>query len=128
MAQANPNEQGGTLERLTFRTIALFVGLIGTVIAFIINLLYSLFHVIGRASGITNNASHFWWGLLVVIVALIGSCLAPIWAIGAAILLLASGIAFFWIVGWWAIIASIFLLVAALLTFSNRRVRVPGMA
>ncbi|HLV97836.1 MAG TPA: hypothetical protein VKT82_04080 [Ktedonobacterales bacterium] len=128
MAQANPNQQGGTLERFTFRTIALIVGLVGTVIAFIINILYSLAHVLGRVTGITNDASHFWWGILVVIVALIGSFLAPIWAIGAAILLLASGIAFFWIVGWWAIIASVFLFVAALLTFSNRRVRVPGMA
>ncbi len=128
MAQANPNQQGGTLERFTFRTIALIVGLVGTVIAFIINILYSLVHVIGRVSGITNDNSHFWWGILVVIAALIGSFLAPVFAIGAAILLLASGIAFFWIVGWWAIIASVFLFVAAILTFSNRRVRVPGMA
>jgi hypothetical protein len=128
MAQANPNQEGGTLERFTFRTIALIVGIIGTVLAFIINVLYSLFHVLGRVSGITNDPSHFWWGLLVVLLALVGSCLAPIFAIGAAILLLGTGIAFFFIVGWWAIIASPFLIVAAILCFSNRRVRVPGAA
>lgn len=127
MAQAQPNE-GSTLERLTFRTIALIVGLIGTVLAFIVNLLYSLFHVLGRVSGISNDPSHFWWGLLVVLLALIGSFLAPVFAIGAAILLLGTGIAFFFIVGWWAVIASPFLIVAAILTFSNRRVRVPGTA
>ena len=129
MAQANQptNQPGGGLERFTFRTIALIIGLVGTVLAFIINLLYSLFHVLGRVSGITNDPSHFWWGLLVVILALIGSFLAPVFPWGAAVLLLGTGIAFFFIVGWWAIIASVFLIVAAILTLSNRRVRVPGV-
>ena len=124
---AQPHREG-CLERFTFRTIALFVGLLGTVLALLINILYSLAHVLGRVSGITNDPSHFWWGILVVIVALIGSCLAPVFAIGAAVLLLASGIAFFFIVGWWAIIASIFLFIAAVLTFSNRRMGATGVA
>ncbi len=126
MTQAN--EGRGTVARFTFRTIALIVGLIGTVLAFIIDILYSLVHVLGRVTGITADQSHFFWGLLVVLVALAGSLLAPIFAWLAAVLLLAAGIAFFFIVGWWAIIASVFLFVAAILTFSNRRVNVPGVA
>ncbi len=121
-------QRGGFLERFTFRALAAIVGLLGTVLALLINILYSLSHVLGRASGITSNPSHFWWGIVVVIVAFIGSCLAPVFAIGAAILLLATGIAFFFVVGWWAVIASIFLFLAALLCFSNRRARMPGAA
>lgn len=126
MAQEQAREPGHALGRFTFRTIAMIVGLIGTVLAFIIDILYSLAHVLGRVAGFTNDTSHFFWGLLVVLGALAGSLLAPIFAIGAAVLLLAAGIGFFFVVGWWAVIASVFLFVAALLTFSNRRVRVPG--
>jgi hypothetical protein len=126
MAQEQASETGHTLERFTFRTIAMIVGLIGTVLALIIDILYSLAHVLGRITGFTNDTSHFFWGLLVVLGALAGSLLAPIFAIGAAVLLLAAGIGFFFVVGWWAIIASVFLFVAAGLTFSNRRVRMPG--
>jgi hypothetical protein len=127
MAQARESGGGG-LERLTFRTIALIIGLVGTVLAFIVNLLYSLFHTLARVTGISNDVSHFWWGLLVVLLALVGSLLAPVVPLAAAVLLLGTGIAFFFIVGWWAVIASPFLIVAAILTFSNRKVRVPGTA
>ena len=126
MAQAN--ESRGGVGRFTLRTIALIIGIVGTVIAFIINILYSLAHVLGRVAGIAADPTHFWWGLLVVLLALVGSFLAPILPIVAAILLVGTGIAFFFIVGWWAVIASPFLFVAALMTFSNRRVRVPGTA
>jgi hypothetical protein len=34
----------------------------------------------------------------------------------------------FFVVGWWALIVSPFFLVAAALTFSNRRVDIPGTA
>jgi hypothetical protein len=126
MAQANEHEGG--LERFTFRTIALIIGFVGAVLAFIVNILYSLAHVLGRVSGITNDPSHFWWGLLVVIIGAVGAFLAPIVPLAAAVLLLGAGIAFFFIVGWWAVIATPFLIVAAILTFSNRKVRVPGTA
>ncbi|HEU5368610.1 MAG TPA: hypothetical protein VFU69_09105 [Ktedonobacterales bacterium] len=126
MAQAN--ESRGGVARFTLRTIALIIGIVGTVIAFIINILYSLAHVLGQVAGISNDPSHFWWGLLCVLLALVGSFLAPILPLVAAILLVGTGVWFFFIVGWWAVIASPFLFVAALLTFSNRKVRVPGTA
>ena len=126
MAQAQ--QRSGGLERFTFRTIALIVGLIGTVLAFIVDILYSLVHVLGRVAGFTNDTSHFFWGLLVVLVALGGSFLAPVVPILSAIMLLAAGIGFFFVVGWWAVIASPFLIVAAVLTFSNRPVKIPQTA
>ncbi|HEY7125489.1 MAG TPA: hypothetical protein VH540_16155 [Ktedonobacterales bacterium] len=126
MAQAN--EDTGKLGRFTMRTIAMIVGLIGTALALIIDILYSLVHVLGRVAGMSDDTTHFFYGLIVVLVALGGSFLTVISPIVASIMLLAAGIAFFFIVGWWAIIASVFLFVAALLTFSNRRVNIPGTA
>ncbi len=124
MAQA---DRGG-VARFTFRTAALVVGLVGTVLALIVVLLYTIFHVFGQVAGISNDTTHFWWGLVVVLLALSGSLLAPILPIVAAAMLAVAGIALFFIVGWWALIVSPFLLVAALMTFSNRRVNIPGVA
>ncbi len=125
MAQAR--ESKGGVARFTMRTIAMIVGLIGVVIALIVNILYSLIHVLGRVAGITNDSTHFFYGLLVVLVALCGSFLAPVLPILAEIMLVAAGIGFFFVVGWWAFLASPFLIVAAILTFSNRPVKIPSM-
>jgi hypothetical protein len=126
MAQAN--QSGGGLARFTLRTIAMIVGVIGAIIALVINILYSLVHVLGKAAGIANDPTHFFWGIFVILVATVGAFLAPILPIAAGLMLLGAGIAFFFIVGWWALFASPFLFVAALLTISNRRVRIPGTA
>ena len=126
MAQANENRGG--LARFTLRTIALIVGLIGAIIALVINILYSLVHVLGLVAGIANDSTHFFWGIFVILVAAVGSFLAPILPLAAGLMLLGAGIAFFFIVGWWALFASPFLFVAALLTISNRRVSIPGTA
>ena len=109
------------MARFAGRTIALVVGIIGTILALVVDILYSLAHVLGEVTGITRNTGHFFYGLLVVLGGLAGSLLAPISPLVAALLLAAAGIGFFFVVGWWAIFASIFLLVAALLTFGNRR-------
>ncbi len=55
------------------RILSLIIGLIGVVIAFFVNLFYSSFHVLGRVAGITNDQTHFFWGLLVVLIGLVGS-------------------------------------------------------
>ena len=49
------------------RVFALILGLVGVVIAFTINLLYSSLHVLGRVAGITDDQTHFFWGLFVSI-------------------------------------------------------------
>jgi hypothetical protein len=107
--------------RLTMRTFALIIGLIGVVIAFIINLLYSSLHVLGRVAGITSNQSHFFWGLVVIAVGLVGSLSVLFMPTVGVVLLLVAGIAFFFIAGWWALLASPFLLVAALLAYRHSR-------
>lgn len=105
------------------RILAMFVGILGVIIAFFINILYSMFHVLGRVAGITNDRSHFFWGLLVVLIGLVGSLLEPFSPIIGAVLLLVAAISFFFIVGWWAFLASPFMLVAAALAFKYSRRR-----
>lgn len=99
------------------RMLALITGLVGVVVAFIINIMYSFFHVLGRVSGITNDQSHFFWGLIVILIGLTGSIFALFIPTPAMVLLLISGIAFFFIAGWWALLASPFLLIAAYLAY-----------
>jgi hypothetical protein len=123
---AQTNEGRGGLARLSVRTIALIVGFIGSALALIVNLLYGLFHILGAIAGVPNDSAHFLWGLLIVLMGVAGSLMAPIFPIPAGLLLAVAGIAFFFVVGWWALIVSPFLLVAAALTLSNRRVDIPA--
>ncbi len=59
-----------------------------------------------------------------VLIALVGSVLAMFIPItGAAVLLLIAGIAFFFIAGWWALLASPFLFVGAVLAYNASRVK-----
>jgi len=105
------------------RIVALLIGLLGVVIAFVINILYSSFHVLGRVAGITNSQSHFFWGLFVILIGLVGSLCALFIPTVGVVLLVVAGIAFFFIAGWWALLASPLLLIAAFLAFKYSRVQ-----
>ncbi len=103
------------------RTLGMISGIFASVVAVIIDALYSFFHVLGRVSGITDDPSHFWWGLLVALIGFVGSLLSFGSPLVAAILMLIAGVAFFWIVGWWAIFASLFFFIGAALAFLDSR-------
>jgi hypothetical protein len=109
------------MKNLTIRTLALITGLFAVIVAFIINLLYSFLHVLGRVAGITNDSSHFFWGLLVILIGFVGSLLVMVFPTVGAVLLLVAGIAFFFIAGWWALLASPFMLIAAALAYRHGR-------
>ncbi|MFL5629567.1 MAG: hypothetical protein ACJ788_28675 [Ktedonobacteraceae bacterium] len=109
------------MKQLTVRTLALLSGLFGVIVAFVINLLYSSLHVLGRVTGITADQSHFFWGLFVILIGFVGSLLALFIPIVGAVLLAVAGIAFFFIAGWWALLASPFLLVGAYLAYKQSR-------
>jgi hypothetical protein len=103
------------------RMMAMAIGLVGSVIAFVIVALYSLVHLLIRVSGIPADRGHFFIGTGLSILAVIGSLfLVGSREIGAVILVLAT-IGFFFIIGWWAIIPAIFLLGAAGMAFMERR-------
>ncbi len=109
--------------QFTVRTLAMIIGLLGVVLAFIINLLYSSLHVLGRITGITSDQSHFFWGLIVILIGLVGSLFALFIPTVGVVLLVVAGIAFFFIAGWWALLASPFLLIAAVLAYKHSRVQ-----
>jgi hypothetical protein len=64
-------------------------------------------------------------GLVVVLIGISGSLMAPVFPILAGIALMIAGVAFFFAVGWWALVVSPFFFVAAAMTIINRRVDVP---
>ena len=107
--------------QFSMRILALITGLVGVVIAFIVNLLYSSLYVLGRVSGIMSSPMHFLFGMLVIMIGLIGSVVAPFAPIVGGVLLAVAGIAFFFIAGWWALFASPFLLIGAVLAFEHNR-------
>lgn len=102
------------------RSLAMILGVVGAVVGFITSMLYSVAHVLGRIAGITTSSSHFFIGVGLTILALIGAVLAPFSGIVAALLMILSVIGFAFIIGWWAILPAIFLLPAAWMAFSNR--------
>jgi hypothetical protein len=120
-ASTNATAGGETAMQLGLRTLGMIVGLVGTVIAFVIDLLYGVFHVLGLVANISNNTFHFWWGMLIVLVSLAASLLGLINGVAATVLLAACGVAFFFVVGWWALFASPFLFLAAVLMYAGRR-------
>jgi hypothetical protein len=107
--------------QLGLRTLGMLVGLVGTCLAFAINLLYSSAHALGRVFGITANTGHLFWGLLMVLIALAGSLVGLISAPVGSILLIIAGIGMFFVAGWWALFASPFLFLAAVVIFAGRR-------
>ncbi len=125
MAQVNPGRGGGAA-RFSMRVIAMIVGLIGAILALAIVLLYSVFHALAEVSGIAHDTVHFFWGLFLVLLAAVGAFLATPLPIVSAIMLFVAAVGLFFVVGWWAVVAVPFLLVAAAMTFSNKRVEVPG--
>jgi hypothetical protein len=103
------------------RVPAMIIGLFGVIVAFCINLLYSFLHFLRSVAGITSNQPHFFWGLLVIFIGLVGSLFALFIPTVGVVLLVVAGIAFFFIAGWWALLASPLLLIAAFLAFRYSR-------
>jgi hypothetical protein len=113
-------DQPGLVAQITTRTLALTVGVIGAVIGFVLTLLYSAFHTVGRIAGISNDSSHLLIGLLLSLAAFIGALLSVISPLLGAVLLAGTAIGFFFIIGWWAVLAAPFLLWAAFMAYRHR--------
>jgi hypothetical protein len=120
VSAGGPPEPTHPAAQIASRALILTLGIIGAVVAGIVATLYSLLHVLGRITGITDNSSHFFIGLALAVAGLIGAFTAigsP--SVGAALLAVA-GIGLFFVVGWWALLAAPFLLAAAFLAYRNR--------
>lgn len=106
--------------QLALRILGMIVGLVASAIMLIVDVLYSLSHVLGRVAGFTADTTHFWWGLFITLVGLIGALLAPFSWSASVLLMLVATVAFYFIAGWWAIIPAIFFVVAMLLVYRDR--------
>jgi hypothetical protein len=113
--------------QFTLRIIGMIVGFVAAMIMLLVDILYSLTHVLARATGISADSSHFWWGLLITIVGFVGALLAPFSWGASVLMMLVATVAFFFVVGFWAIIPAIFFVVAMLLVYRDRSATTTGV-
>jgi hypothetical protein len=106
--------------RLPLRSLATVLGLIGAAVGLIVSLLYSLVHTLGRVAGISTDSTHFFIGVGLTILAMIGALTALVSGTVSAALMFLAVVGFAFIVGWWAILPALFLLPAVWLAYSNR--------
>jgi hypothetical protein len=117
-----PRTLGGT------QRLAIVVAVLGAVFAVFIGFLYDVAHRLALVAGVAQDAPHLYFGFVVGMAGFGGACLIPIFPRVAAVLLACAGIAFFVDVGWWALLASPFLVAAAVLALSKHREDCPGSA
>lgn len=101
--------------RTATRVATLIIGLIGAFDGFVVNVVVSSYHDVSRVLGGSADPSHGFIGLVLCVLALLGAFVVLKQPLFAAILLAVAGIGFFFIVHWWALLASPQMLVAALL-------------
>ncbi len=106
--------------QLALRIIGMVVGIVAAALMLLVDVLYSLSHVLGRMAGVTADNSHFFWGLLITLVGLVGALLAPVRWLWSLALMLVATVAFFFTVGYWAIIPAVFFIAAMLLVYLDR--------
>src|SRR5690349_13997472 len=104
--------------RLPLRSLATILGLVGAAVGLIVSLLYSLVHTLGRVAGISADSSHFFIGVGLTILAMIGALTAIVSGTVSAVLMLLALVGYAFIVGWWAILPALFLLPAVWLAYS----------
>jgi len=106
------------------RVGAMIFGLVGTIIAAIVNILYStVHHAIGALGDGGLDRAHGGIGFLLVVIGVVGSFTALVAPQVAAVLLLIAGIGMFFIVKGYALFSIMFFVVAALLAFFDRSTR-----
>lgn len=101
--------------QIVYRLIVFVLGIIGAAAALGINLFYSASTRFQSVVGFHPDASHGWLGLGCAILAFIGAFLLlfRVSRPAGAILLVIAGIGFFFVVNWWAWLASPQMFIAA---------------
>jgi len=106
--------------KLALRTIGMVLGLLASALVLIIDILYSLTNTLVKASGHTGVDSHFFIGLLITLIGVVGSFLADPLPDVSVILMIIAAVGFFFLVGAWAIIPAIVFLIALVIVFLDR--------
>lgn len=106
------------------RVLAMLLGLIGSAIALVVDLLYATIH---RSVQIFADSSldqtHGFIGFLLVLVGVAGSVLSLFAPTIATLLLLVAGIGLFFVIKGYAVLSILFFLVAAFLAYMDRSSR-----
>ncbi|MDQ6773825.1 MAG: hypothetical protein M3024_12695 [Candidatus Dormibacteraeota bacterium] len=106
------------------RILAMLLGLIGSFIALVVDVLYSTIHRSVQIFGDSGlDQTHGFIGFLLVLVGVVGSVLALFMPTVAAVLLLVAGIGLFFVVKGYAIFSIVFFVVAAFLAYADRSTR-----
>lgn len=88
------------------RIAAMIIGILGAIDALVINFVVSVFRQAQEILGGTADPTHGFIGLFICLVALAGALIVLRNPLVGGILLLITGIAFFVVVRWWALLAS----------------------
>jgi xanthine/uracil permease len=107
--------------RLALRLVAAIIGVVGAIVAFIVNTFYSGVNDLMRVAGDPHRQTHGFIGLLLVVVGLIGAFVGIPSPITGSILMLVAALGFIYVVHWWALVASPLLLLAAVLAYMDRK-------
>lgn len=107
--------------------LALILGIVGAVIGFVITVLNASLRFVGQIFGFTNSGGSIIIGTVAAIVACIAAIVIMLAPEVGAILLILCTIAFFFAIGWWALIPAIFLLLGAWLAMRSRSERESAM-
>lgn len=107
--------------KLAMRTLGMVLGLLAGALMLIIDILYSLAHTLGELAGYSADTTHFFIGLLFTIIGVVGAFLADPLPNASMVFMLVAAVAFFFIVGLWAIIPAIFFALAIVIIFFDRR-------
>ncbi len=108
--------------KLAMRTIGMILGLLASALMLIIEILYSLARTLAELAGHgTANTTYFFIGLIVSMFGLVGAFLADPLPIASVVMMLIAAVAFFFLVGAWAIIPAVFFVLAILIVFFDRR-------
>lgn len=102
--------------RSVARFAAFAIGLIGAIDAFILNVLVSLYHSVLRLTGADPN-THGWIGLGLVLLAVVGAILVLFMPRVGGVLLLIAGVGLFFVIHFWALLASPQLIIGGLIPF-----------
>jgi hypothetical protein len=106
--------------RILGRLGAIVVGVFGSLVALLVNFVFSASHDLAKAFGSDLPQSHGFLGLLLILVAFIGALMALPRPRTSAALLVIAGVGFFFIVKGFALFASPFFFISAALAFFDR--------
>ena len=108
------------------RLLATVIGLVGAIIALVVNGAHSLISDAQKLSGGQGKSTHGFIGILLFLVALVGALLSWPAPITAAVLMVLASIGLYVIIGAASFFAIPFLLVAAVLDYLDRRKGAPA--